>query len=97
MTPKSRPGKSYVYTSTIVKKLEPELSTTIWSGLSADGGRDARRFGIFPPKARFRSSSPDRASGATYMSVPTKNPARVSRWSGAASVSAAIPKSSSFT
>src|SRR5205823_1291174 len=30
--------------------------------------------------ARPSTSSPDRASGATYLSVPTKNPVRVSRF-----------------
>src|SRR5919199_1165005 len=43
------------------------------------------------------TSWPESASGATYMSVPTKNPARVSRSSGVRSACAAIPKSSSFT
>lgn len=42
------------------------------------------------------TSSPDRASGATYISVPTKYPARVSRSSWRVSVAAAIPKSRSF-
>src|SRR6184192_2528123 len=47
--------------------------------------------------ARPSTSSPDRASGATYWSVPTKNPVRVSRSSAGSSASRAIPKSSSLT
>jgi hypothetical protein len=41
--------------------------------------------------------SPESASGATYISVPTKKPARVSRSSAFWSAAAAMPKSSSFT
>src|SRR5439155_2504 len=47
--------------------------------------------------ARPPTSSPDRTSGATYWSVPTKNPVRVSRSSAGSSASRAIPKSSSLT
>src|SRR5256885_2972594 len=46
--------------------------------------------------ARPSTSSPDRASGATYLSVPTKNPVRVRRSSGGSSASRAMPKSSSL-
>ena len=42
------------------------------------------------------TSSPDRASGATYCSVPTKNPVRVSRSEDGSWASRAMPKSSSF-
>ncbi len=42
------------------------------------------------------TSSPESASGATYMSVPTKKPARVSRSAGEMSVSVAMPKSRSL-
>ena len=47
--------------------------------------------------ARPSTSCPDSASGATYCSVPTKKPVRVSRSSGGRSASRAIPKSRSFT